>query len=75
MKFLKEKEVTVNFPGQKEVMVNPPREKEAMVIDEDPLPSVASININATNSRVMLNAKKAMKFSPSARVKKGMDSY
>ena len=40
------------------------------MIDEDPLPPVASINIDATNSRVMLNEKKARKFSPSARVKK-----
>ena len=70
MKFLGEKEVTVNFSGENEVMVKLPGKKEAMVIDEDPLPSVASINIDATDSRAMLSAKKAGKFSPSARVRK-----
>ena len=41
-----------------------------MMIDENPFPPVASINVAATNSRVMLNAKKAERFSPSARVRK-----
>ena len=68
--FLGEKEVIVNFSRENEVMVKPPRKKEAMVTDEDPLPPAASININATNSRAMLNAKKPMKFSPSAKVRK-----
>ena len=40
------------------------------MIDEDPLPSPASINIDATNSRAVLNAKKLVKFSPSAKVRK-----
>ena len=41
-----------------------------MVIDEDPFPPTASINIAAFDSRAMLNAKKAGRFSPSARVRK-----
>ena len=45
--------------------------KEAMVvIDEDPFPPVASINIAATNLRALMNAKKAEGFSPSARIRK-----
>ena len=68
--FSREKEVIVNFFGEKEVAMKFPKEKEAMVIDEDPLPPTASINIDATNSRVMLNAKKAGRFSPSAKVRK-----
>ena len=68
-----EKEVTMKFLEEKEVMVKPPGGKEAMLIDEDPFPLAASINI-ATNiatidSRAMLNGKKAGKFSPSARVR------
>ena len=70
MKFFGKKEVTVNFPREKEVMVKPLGGKEAMVIDEDPFPLTASFNIPATNSRAMLNAKKAGRFSPSARVRK-----
>ena len=80
MKFSREKEVIVNFfgekkvimkfPKEKEVMVKPTGGKEAMMIDEDPFPPVASINIAATDSRAMLNAKKAGRFSPTARVRK-----
>ena len=70
VKFLGEKEVTVNFSGENEVRVKLPGKKEAMVIDEDPLPSIASINIDAIDSRAMLSVKKAGKFSPSARVRK-----
>ena len=44
--------------------------EEAMMIDEDPFPPTASINIAATDSRVMLNAKRVGRFSPSARVRK-----
>ena len=50
--------------------MKPFREKKAMVIDEDPLPPVASINIAATDSRATLNPKKARRFSPSAKVRK-----
>ena len=70
VKFFRENEVIVNFPSEKEVMVKPPRGKEAMVIDEDPFPPATSINIAATNSRVMLNAKKAGRFSPNAKIRK-----
>ena len=65
-----EKEVTMKFSEEKEVMVKPPRGKEAMMIDEDPFPPTASIIIAATNSRAKLIAKKAGRFSPSARVRK-----
>ena len=41
-----------------------------MVIDEDPFPPVATINIAATDLRAMLNAKKAVRFSPSVRIRK-----
>ena len=44
--------------------------KEAMVIDEDPFPPIASINIAATDLSALLNAKKAGRFSPSARIRK-----
>ena len=70
VKFLGEKEVTMNFFRENEVMVKPLGKKEAMVIDEDPLPPEGSINIDATNSWAMQNAKKPMKFSPSAKVRK-----
>ena len=46
------------------------KKKEAMVIDEDPFPPVATINIAATDLRAMLNAKKAGRFSPSVRIRK-----
>ena len=64
VKFSREKEVTVNFLGEKEVTMKPPGVKEAMVIDEDLFPLAASINIAAIDSRAMLNAKKAGRFSP-----------
>ena len=44
--------------------------KEAMVINEDPFPLVASINIDTIDLRVMLNAKKARRFSPSVKTRK-----
>ena len=68
VKFSGEKKVTLNFPREKKVMLKPPGGKEAMTIDEDPFPQAASINIAATDLRAMLNAKKAGRFSPSARV-------
>ena len=51
-------------------MVKPLGGKEAMMIDEDPFPPTASINIATTDSRAMLNAKKVGRFSPSVRVRK-----
>ena len=68
--FSKEKDVTMKFPEEKEVVVKPPGGKEAMMIDEDPFTPAASINISATHSRATLNAKKAGRFSLSARVRK-----
>ena len=68
--FLGEKEVTMKFLEEKEVMVKPPGGKEAMMIDEAPFPLVASINIDATDSRAILNAKKAERFSLSVKVRK-----
>ena len=47
-----------------------PEKKEVMVIDEDPFPLVASVNIAATDLRAMLNAKKDERFSPNAGIKK-----
>ena len=70
VKFSGETEVTVNLSGENEVIMKPFGRKKVMVIHEDPLPPAASINIDATNSRAMLNVKKAGKFSPSARVRK-----
>ena len=72
VKFFGEKEVSMKFTREreKEVMVKALGGKEAMTIDEDPFPPTASINIAATDSRAMLNAKKAGRFSPSARVRK-----
>ena len=46
-----------------------PKKKEVMVINEDPFPLVASINIVATYLRAMLNSKKAMRFLPSAMIR------
>ena len=40
------------------------------MIDKDPFPSVASINIVATDLRVMVNSKKVRRFSPSSRIRK-----
>ena len=70
VKFFGEKEVTLNFLGEKEVIMNPPRGKEAMVIDKDLFPPTSSINIVSTDSRAMVNAKKAGIFSLSAKVRK-----
>ena len=67
---MEKKEVTVNFPKEMEVMVKPLGGKEATVIDEDPFQRAASINIAATDSRAMLNAKKVERFSLSAMVRK-----
>ena len=69
VKFSREKEVTVNFTGEKEVMVKPLGRKEAMVIDKDPFPLAASINIVANDLRALLNTKKAGRFSPTTRVR------
>ena len=41
-----------------------------MVIDDDPFPPIASINITAIDLRAMLNAKKVVTFSLSARIRK-----
>ena len=70
MNFHGEKEVTMNFLGEKEVMEKPPGGKQVMMIDEDLFPPTTSINIATTDSRAMLNAKKARRFSPSARERK-----
>ena len=43
---------------------------EAMVIDEDPVPLVASINLVATDLKAMLNAKNDGRFSPNAKIRK-----
>ena len=40
-----------------------------MVIDEDPFSPVASINIIATDLRVVINAKKDERFSSNTRVR------
>ena len=40
------------------------------MIDEDPFPLVASINIATTDLRAVLNAKKNGRFSPNARIRK-----
>ena len=47
-----------------------PENKEAMVIDEDPFPLMASINIIATDLRAMLKAKKDERFSPNVKIRK-----
>ena len=69
VKFLGEKEVTIKFLREKEVMVKFFGGKEAMMIDEDLFPLTALINIDAIDSRAMLNAKKVRRFSPSAMVR------
>ena len=43
---------------------------EAMVVDEDPFPPVASVNIGATDLRAVLNEKNDEKFSPNAMIRK-----
>ena len=40
------------------------------MIDEDPFPLVASVNIAATDLRAVLNVKKDERFSPNARIRK-----
>ena len=40
------------------------------MIDEDPFPLVASINIAATDLRAMLNVKNDRRFSPNVRIRK-----
>ena len=40
------------------------------MINEDPFPPMASINIAATDLRPMLNAKKDERFTPNARIRK-----
>ena len=47
-----------------------PEKKETMVIDEDPFLLVASVNIAATDLRVVLNEKKDKKFSPNVKIRK-----
>ena len=44
--------------------------KEAMVIDKDPFPPAASINIAATDLRAFLNRKKVGRFSPNTKKRK-----
>ena len=70
VKFSGEKEVTINFSREKEVTMKALRGKEVMVIDEDLFSQTISINIVATDSRAILNTKKAGRFSPSVRVRK-----
>ena len=41
-----------------------------MVVDEDPFPLVASVNIVATDLRVVLNEKEDEKFSPNVNIRK-----
>ena len=41
-----------------------------MVVDEDPFPPVALVNISATNLIAILNEKKDDKFSSNARIRK-----
>ena len=55
-------------------MVKPLRGKEYMMIDEDPFPLAASINIAATDSRAILNTKKIWEIFTKCQGKKGMDS-
>ena len=40
-----------------------------MVIDEDPVPLVASINVVATDLKANLNAKNDGRFSPNAKIR------
>ena len=40
------------------------------MIDEDPFPPVALVNIATTDLRAMLNVKKNGRFSPNARIRK-----
>ena len=45
-----------------------PEKKEVMVVDEDPFPPAASINI--ADLRAMLNEKKDERFSPNDSIRK-----
>ena len=47
-----------------------PEKKKAMVVDEDPFPPVALVNIATTYLRVILNEKKDEKFSPNLKIRK-----
>ena len=40
-----------------------------MVVDEDPFPPVASVNIAATDLRAVLNEKEDKKFSPNVKIR------
>ena len=40
------------------------------MVDEDPFPPVASVNIAATDLRTMLKEKKDEKFSPNVKIRK-----
>ena len=40
-----------------------------MVVDEDPFPPVASVNIAATDLRAVLNEKEDEKFSPNVKIR------
>ena len=43
---------------------------EAMVVDEDPFPPVALVNINSTDMRAFLNESEDEKFSPNVKIRK-----
>ena len=47
-----------------------PEKKEAVVVDEDPFPPVALVNIATTDLRAILNEKKDEKFSPNLKIRK-----
>ena len=47
-----------------------PEKMEAMVVDEDPFPAVALVNIATTYLRPILNEKKDEKFSPNLKIRK-----
>ena len=44
------------------------KKKKDMVIEEDPIPPVASVNIPATDLKEVLNAKNDERFSPNSRI-------
>ena len=46
-----------------------PEKNAAMVVDEDLFPPVASVNIDATDLRAVLNGKKDGRFSPNAKIR------
>ena len=47
-----------------------PDKKEAMVVDEDPFPQMALVNIPATDMRAILNEKEDKKFSSNVNIRK-----